>query len=207
MIEGLLDLRAPMDITPAGFFERWLPAQIASWKTLIERFTAGLAFSTSVRITGARGGEWTVALADGSPTITPGLDPEALVTFVVSEENFVQSVTGQLDDLRMNSKQPRPDVDLSPEAVKRQAEDIIAALKGLNGSLRASVDDPDRPLAVTVKFGGELKDRPDCDIKVKLEDVKAIASGDLDPQSAFMGGRFQIEDDSGLLTEILALLL
>ena len=207
MIEGLLDIRAPMDITPAGFFEQWLPAQIESSRPLIEAFTPGIAFSAAVRVTGDGGGEWTVGLANGSTAITPGLDPQALLTFVVSEENFIQSVTGQLDDLRMKAQDSPPDVELSPEAIRKQAEEIIAALKGLNGSLRASVDDPDRPLAVTVKFAGEMKDRPDCEIKVKLEDVKAIASGELDPQSAFMGGRCQIEDEAGLLTEILALLL
>ena len=207
MIDGWLDLRAPMDITPAGFFEQWLPAQIEGSKALIETLSAGIAFTTSVRVTGDGGGEWTVALDNGSTAITPGLDPQALVTFIVSQENFIQSVTGQLDDLRMNAGGPKPDVDPSPEAIKKQAEEIIAALKDLNGSLRASVDDPDRPLAVTVKFAGEMKERPDCEIKVELEDVKAIARGELDPLSAFMGGRFQIEDDSGLLTELLGLLL
>jgi putative sterol carrier protein len=207
MFEGLLDIRAPMDITPARFFEQWLPAQIENLKALIEAFAAGIDFSVSVGVTGDGGGEWTAGLVDGSPSITPGLDPQALVTFIVSEENFIQSVTGQLDDLRMKPQDAAPDADLSPEAIKKQAQEMIAALKGLNGSLRASVDDPDRPLAVTVKFAGEMKDRPDCEIKVEMEDVKAIASGELDPQSAFMGGRFQIEDESGLLTEILALLL
>jgi hypothetical protein len=207
MIEGLLGIRAPMDITPARFFEQWLPAQIENLKALIEAFAAGIDFSVSVRVTGEGGGDWTAGLVDGSPSITPGLDPQALVTFIVSEANFVQSVTGQLDDLRMKPQDPTPGADLSPEAIKKQAQEMIEALKGLNGSLRASVDDPDRPLAVTVKFAGELKDRPDCEIKVEMEDVKAIARGELDPMSAFMGGRFQIEDETGLLTELLALLL
>jgi hypothetical protein len=207
MIEGLLNIRAPEDITPARFFEQWLPAQTEKLKPLIEAFAAGIDFSASVRVTGDGGGDWTTGLVDGSPSITPGLDPQALVTFIVSEENFVQSVTGQLDDLRMKAPDPAPDADLSPEAIKKQAQEMIEALKGLSGSLRASVDDPDRPLAVTVKFAGELKDRPDCEIKVEMEDVKAMARGELDPMSAFMGGRFQIEDESGLLTELLALLL
>ena len=204
---GVLDQRAPMDITPGAYFEEWLPSQVENFNELLETFAGNISFTVSVRVTGEGGGEWTVRLADGKPEFTQGLDPEALVTFIVSEENFIQSVTGQLDDLRSQHRDPPSGVDLSPEAIQKRAKELIEELKNLQGTLHASVDDPERPLAVTVKFSGEMKNSPDCAIKIKKEDVKKMASGELDPQMAFMAGKIQIEGDSSLLLQLIALMM
>jgi hypothetical protein len=203
---GIFDLRAPMDITPARFFEEWLPTQVENSGALIETFAGGLSFVVSVRVTGERGGEWTVKLAGGKPEFASGLDPQALVTFIVSEENFIQSVTGQLDDLRPPARDMTA-IDTSPAAIQQRARQVLAALKGIRGSLRAELDDPNRALGVTIKFGGEMKDLPDCTIKIKMDHVRAMASGELDPQAAFMTGKIKIEGDSSLLMQLLAVMM
>lgn len=200
---GIFDLRAPTDITPARFFEEWLPKQVENSRDLLETFAGGLSFVVSVRVTGERGGEWTVRLADGKPQFASGLDPQAVVTFIVSEENFIQSITGQLDDLRPPARDATA-IDTSPIAIQQRARQVLAALKDIRGSLRAELDDPNRGLGVTIKFGGEMRDSPDCTIKIKMDHVRAIASGELDPQAAFMTGKVKIEGDSSLLMQLLA---
>ena len=200
---GIFDLRAPTDITPARFFEEWLPSQVENSRELLETFAGDISFVVSVRVTGERGGEWTVRLADRKPEFARGLDPEAVVTFIVSEENFIQSITGQLDDLRPPARDMST-VDTSPEAIQQRARQVLAALKDIRGSLRAELDDPNRALGVTIKFGGEMKDTPDCIIRIKMDHVRAMASGELDPQAAFMTGKVKIEGDSSLLMQLLA---
>lgn len=200
---GIFDLRAPTDITPARFFEEWLPSQVENSRELMETFAGGLSFVVSVRVTGERGGEWTVRLADRKPEFASGLDPQAVVTFIVSEENFIQSITGQLDDLRSPARDTAA-IDTSPAAIQQRARQVLAALKEIRGSLRAELDDPNRALGVTIKFGGEMKDSPDCTIKIKMDHVRAMASGELDPQAAFMTGKVKIEGDSSLLMQLLA---
>jgi hypothetical protein len=202
----IFDLRAPMDITPTKFFEEWLPTQVENSRGLVETFAGGLSFIVSVKVTGEGGGEWTVKLADGKPEFASGLDPEALVTFIVSEENFIQSVTGQLDDLKPPTRD-MPDIDTSPTAVQQRARRVLTALKEIRGSLRAELDDPDRALGATMRFGGEMKDLPDCTIKIKMDHVRAMASGDLDPQVAFMSGKIKIGGDSSLLMQLFAVMM
>jgi SCP-2 sterol transfer family len=203
---GIFDLKAPMDITPARFFEEWLPGQVENSRDLLQIYAGDLSFVVSVKVTGEQGGEWTVRLADRRPEFASGLDPEAVVTFIVSAENFIQSVTGQLDDLRPRSRDTAA-IDTSPEALQRRARQLLAALKEIRGSLRAELDDPNRALGVTIKFGGEMKDSPDCTIRIKMDHVRAMASGELDPQAAFMTGKVKIEGDSGLLMQLLAVMM
>jgi SCP-2 sterol transfer family len=205
-LSGTFDLRAPRDITPARFFEEWLPRQVENSRELLETFAGDLSFVVSVRVTGERGGEWTVKLADRKPEFVSGLDPQAVVTFIVSEDNFIQSITGQLDDLRPPARDMTA-VDTSPTAIQQRARQVHAGLKELRGSLRAELDDPNRALGVTVKFAGEMKDSPDCTIKIKMDHVRAMASGELDPQVAFMTGKIKIEGDSSLLMQLLAVMM
>lgn len=204
---GIMDLRAPEGITPSAFFEEWLPAQVEAFGELLQMFAEGISFIVSVKVTGVGGGEWTTKLTNGKPEIVTGIDPQALATVTVSAENLVLAVTGQLDHLQPEKAPDLPaDMDLSPEAIKQQATDLIESLKAIEGSLRFALVGAEPPLEVAVKFAGEMKDEPDCDVKIQLEDAQRIASGDLDPMGAFMSGKIGIEGDASVLLQLFALM-
>lgn len=208
MSESILGFKAPTDITPERFFMEWLPSYIEGSKEKIEETLAGFTESVAVKVTGEGGGEWTVKVKDGKPEFVTGLDSEAFVTFTLSKQNFIDSITGQLDDIMvMPQGFSMPEGDQSAEKIKEKARNTIGALKTLNGVIRVAADDPGSPLEVDIKFAGEMRDNPDCIIKVKQEDVKAMGSGELDPQMAFMTGRVKIEGDSSLLMQLTALLM
>jgi putative sterol carrier protein len=198
--------QAPADITPKTFFGEWLPSQLDNFKDLIQTFSGDLSASMSVKVDGDNGGEWTVGLGGGAVNISDGLSSDSVVTIVVSEKNFVEAVTGQLDEYRMQPPGGMSQGDLDPEAIKKQAADNLEVVKGISGALQFCLDDPDNPVAVTICFGGEVKD-PDCVIKVDKEDAKSMASGETNPQAAFMSGKIRIEGDMSLLMQLTPLMM
>ena len=207
MSTGSFDMpKAPMDITPARFFGEWLQAQVEPFKPLIQAMAGDIAFALAIKVTGGGGGEWTVKLAGGKLEVAKGLDAAALVTLVLSEENFVRAVTGQLDDLRM---QP-PGMGkggLSPEVIKQQAQKNIEAMTQIHGMLEFHAEDPQKPFVVGIKFAGPMKDQADCVIKMDQEDIRAMAKGETNPQAAFMSGKIRIEGDMGLLMQLAPLMM
>ncbi|MCR9136522.1 MAG: SCP2 sterol-binding domain-containing protein [Alphaproteobacteria bacterium] len=42
----------------------------------------------------------------------------------------------------------------------------------------------------------------DCTIKVSLDDLESMVSGDLDPTAAFMQGKLQVEGDMGVAMKL-----
>ncbi|HUT55858.1 MAG TPA: SCP2 sterol-binding domain-containing protein [bacterium] len=198
--------KAPMDITPARFFGEWLPAQVEPFKPLIQAMAGDIAFTMAIKVTGDGGGEWTVKLAGGKLEVVPGLDPAALVTLALSEKNFVQAVTGQLDDLRMQP-QGLPKGGLTPEIIKQQAQKNIEALTQIHGLMEFHAEDPQRPFMVGIKFAGPMKDQADCVIKMDQEDIRSMVKGETNPQAAFMSGKIRIEGDMGLLMQLAPLMM
>ena len=83
---------APQPVTPSAI--------VAS---LPERFRPEKApeggLSIGYRITGDDGGEWTATIADGSCTVTDGIQGEPTVVQEVSAADFVDIVLGRLDPL------------------------------------------------------------------------------------------------------------
>ncbi len=207
MSTGSFDMpKAPMDITPERFFGQWLLGQVEPFQPLIQSMAGDIAFTMAIKVTGEGGGEWTVKLAGGKLEVAKGLDAAALVTLVLSAPNFVQAVTGQLDDLRMQP-QGMGGGGVSPEVIKQQAQKNIEALTQIHGMLEFHAEDPQKPFVVGIKFGGPMKDQADCVIKMDQEDIRAMAKGETNPQAAFMSGKIRIEGDMGLLMQLTPLMM
>lgn len=202
---GFMDLpKAPADITPAKFFTEWLPTQMKSNRDLISSFSGGVSAAISARITGAGGGEWTAVLANGEVKIEPGLRKDAVVTMVMESGNFVAMATGQMDDV----VKPLPSVaELTPEQAVAKAKQNLEAMKSIVGSAKFVIDDKDKPFWAMAKFGGELKDEADVTVTMDRETALAVASGETNPQAAFMAGRVQITGDLSILMQLTPILM
>ena len=204
MVGGLLNMiKAPMDITPGKYFGEWLPNLIEPMKDLIGSFAGDLSAAISLRITGDKGGEWSAIIDRGRVEIQEGLKPDALVTIVMSDTNFIEAVTGQIDDI-MPQSSGEAVMEGSPEEMLAQAKEKMAELKTIEGALRIVIDDSERPYAVTVKFAGELKEEADCVITLDRKKANGIVKGKIDPQTAFMSGQVKIEGNSSLVMQLLA---
>jgi putative sterol carrier protein len=205
MATGMMNLpKAPADITPAKFFGEWLPTQVEAFKDMIGSLGGETSAAMSFRITGQGGGDWSTLLAGGKVKVEKGLRDDALVTVVMNATNFVEAVTGQLEEVM----QPPPGAaaNLTPAQAAAKAKENMEAVKSIIGAVGFSIEDDKKPFAAMVKFAGPLKDAADVTVSMERQTAVAIAKGDTNPQAAFMSGQVKIEGDLSILMMLMPLM-
>lgn len=202
---GMMDLpKAPADITPAKFFNEWLPTQMEPFKDMIASLGGDVSAAMSVRIKGEGGGDWTALLQGGEVKISEGISDDALVTIIMEAGNFVEAVTGQMEDFM----QPPPGAgDMSPEQAAAKAKENLETLKGIHGTIKMALEDAEKPFWAMIKFQGEIKDEADVTVSMERATSLAIASGETNPQAAFMSGQVRIEGDMSILMQLMPLMM
>ena len=202
MSQGMMNMpKAPADITPAKFFTQWLPQQIEPLAGMIGAIAGDVSAAIATRVIGA--GDWTATLAGGKVKVEPGIKPDSLVTFVLSEKHFIEVVTGQ----RANLMQPPPGAGkASPDQMAAQAKQNLLALKEIHGSIKFVIEDAKAPFEAMVKFAGPLTEEPSCTLAIGLETIQAIGRGETNPQAAFMAGQIRIEGDMTILMQLMPLM-
>jgi hypothetical protein len=75
-------------------------------------------------------------------------------------------------------------------------------LAGVKGSLRFEVKGEDGFALLTVFGDGPVPERPDTTIAVDPDAYRALRSGELEPQDAFLSGRIAVEGDMQLAMQI-----
>jgi len=204
MALGMMNLpKAPADITPAKFFDEWLPKQLSAVKDMIGSLGGGVSATIGARITGAGGGDWTMVLDGGAVKVEKGLRSDAVVTMIMEAGHFVQAVSGQMDDVM----QPPSTSNLTPEQAASKARNDLEAMKTIFGTVKFALTDAVKPFSGMVKFAGELKDDPDVTVTMERATALAIAKGDTNPQAAFMSGQVQIEGDLSILMQLSPILM
>jgi len=205
MATGMMNLpKAPANITPAKFFSEWLPSQVEAFKDMIGSLGGDTSAAVAFRITGDGGGDWTTLLEKGKVKIEKGIKSDALVTVVMSATNFVEAVTGQLEDIM----QPPPGTgDMTPDQAAARAKENMEAIKSIHGSVKGVIEDDKKPFSAMVKFGGELRDEPDVTVTMERTTALAIAKGETNPQAAFMSGQVKIEGDLSILMQLTPILM
>jgi putative sterol carrier protein len=202
---GMMEMpKAPAGITPEKFFMEWVPAQVESFKDLIAALGGDQTAAIGMRITGAGGGDWTIVLEGGKVKVDKGIRADAVVTAIMGVENFIEAITGQLEDLM----QPPPGTEnMTPEQAAAKAKENLVAMKEIMGTARFTIEDASKPFTAMMKFQGELKDEPDVTVTMDRETALAIASGKTNPQSAFMSGQVQIAGDLTILMQLAPILM
>lgn len=196
---------APKDITVAKFFKEWLPEQFKQFADLVKQFGGDITAGMSFKIEGDKGGDFSTVIDKGDFKVADGLADDAIVTLVMSDKNFLAVVTGER---KMALQPPGGGREPKPEEIPGQLKNTIDTLKNVNGMLQFKVtDEKEGDFDVKVKFAGPMKDDPDVSITVAKEDADAMASGELNPQAAFMAGKIQIDGDMGLLMSMMPLMM
>src|SRR5687768_9961480 len=122
----------PRDISPAAFFESWLPAEYTRLRGAGAPQPPDLRVAIS--LTGDGGGAWTVALAGGALTVAPGEAAGADLAISQSVADWRALMIGEdgAPDIF-----PR-ELDLV-SAIAHGGDAGLAMIRGIRGTLAASI--------------------------------------------------------------------
>ncbi len=98
---------------------------------------------------------------------------------------------------------------MSLETTTAALQERAANTESIGGSIKFNFEDgsniylgeSDGKMNVTNDSG-----EADCTVNVKLEDLESMVSGDLNPMTAFMMGKFKIDGNMGLAMKLQQLL-
>jgi hypothetical protein len=196
-------------VSPTEFFERFLPKAVAD-----AGFTdalRALGVPLGVRLDGRGGGEWLLQVRDGSLGVDPGSRATAAFSVVQSVEDW----RGALWEGRGGAigRHAAELFRAGGSAASRIGELIggsaaaLAQIQALSALLRVSITDGEGgDWSLGVKLGpGEIPSEATTSVSLRSEDADAMASGELNPLEAFMGGRIQIAGDVTLLMQLQAI--
>lgn len=186
--------RPPRDITPAGFFTDWLPAEFAA------EFGPGLRkaadITVAVRLEGEGGGEWVIDVRDDQLRVRapeePG--PPPLV-----------SLRQTVADWRAVAVGEEGAVNLAPPAAS--ALDVLfvdpasrLVLEAVEGTVRFEVEGYNgRTWWMEVKFGTHPHPaQPDALMLLDAETYAQVLDRRLAPVDAYFSGKIQLRGNTSL---------
>ena len=181
----------PSDITPADFFENWLPGQYQTVR-------AGLAQAPpdaviGVALSGEGGGDWTLTLASGDLSVAASASDAAQIAIKQSVPDWrlvtTQAASEGADPAAMAS------ID------KLLAHPALGQLLTVRGSIGLRILGlQGRDFAVDITFGGIAE--PACVISVDADTIEQIRSGALPAPQAFFSGKLTMDGDPSLAMQI-----
>ncbi len=196
--------RPPEGITPAGFWEDWLPGVLMDFMAVIRENAGALDAVLSVKVTGDGGGEWSVVVKDGEARIERGLKDNAFVTLSLTAKDFHDAVTGRRDNLIPG--QGGLSGELDPAQVGAAIRKAVATLGKLKGSLLFRASHPSDPFECLLKFRGEWKPEPDTVVRIDQEYLHEMRLSGIGLVTAFMGGKIHISGAMDMVLNFMPLL-
>lgn len=200
---------APM--TPDRFFTDWLPKAFAEHGA--PSGAEAVDVTLGVLLTGAEGGEWVVTLQQGTIEVTSGTREGCSATYVQSVGDWQGALwegaggllgRGAAAIFKPGSTLPEGSAAGPLPAATPAALEELAKLDGL---VRMRVDGlPGGDWSVGFKLGsGLIPEEATATVSVSADDLALLESGELDPMTAFMSGKFKVEGDMTLLMQMQAI--
>jgi hypothetical protein len=195
---------------PASFMAEWLPR--AFEEAGAPPGSEGISVELGVKLEGEGGGEWIFAIADGTLTIREGAREEAAFTYVQSVEDWHGALWGGRGGaigegaarlFKPGSQLPAGAVGQMGGAPAPAALVEMAKLDGVIAMVVTGAEGGDWKVAF--RLGpGPIPEEATCSIAITVEDAEALASGELDPMQAFMGGKMVVTGDMTLMLQMQA---
>ncbi len=197
-------------LAPAAFLEEWLPKAFAEAGPMPGADEVDVKLG--VRLEGEGGGEWVVHVAGGQVTIEASSRDEAAFTYVQSVADW----QGALWEGRGGAIGKGASLFFRPDALKQAGDgapglggaptpQALAEMQQLSGLIRMVVA-ADEAWSVGFCLGqGPIPDEATTTVRITGEDAAAMESGELDPMTAFMSGKIQVEGDMTLMMQMQAI--
>ncbi|MCX5848046.1 MAG: SCP2 sterol-binding domain-containing protein [Deltaproteobacteria bacterium] len=183
----------PSDVTVDEFFEKHVPAQF-------KEITAGANLSSLVGKEvnlqfNVNDQKYCLKIKDGTNlNIVKGGVDKPLLTLALSEQIFLDSVTGKIEGM----------IDRFTDPVEIANPSRLKALMETKGTLKLNLKNGDNNIPVTMIFNGEEK--PNVEINVDLKDWIAIQNKETTGQNLFMNGKLKFTGDMVLLMKLQTLI-
>jgi putative sterol carrier protein len=185
----------PENITPAQFFEEWLPAQAQSLEIKPAR-----DLLVRIELSGDEGGVWELAVtAAGLKTARGNGTPEkADVTIRQTVADWRAVVAGEPGGVKLVPQGGSPTNMLFIDKAAQQVLNTVRGqicfeVSGYNG----------RTWQAHVAFGqGAAKAQPDTTINVDAETYAAMMARTLPPPQAYFQGKIRITGDANLAMQL-----
>lgn len=184
-------------ITPAGFFEEWLPGVLEDFFAVIRDNAGELAAVLSVRVTGEGGGEWSVVVADGKVEIAKCLRDDAFLSLSLNAKDFHDAVVGRRDVLIPGQGGLSGEMD--PAVIGETIRNAVDLLGKIKGSMLFRAAHQDDPFECLLKFQGEWKDEPDSVVTIDQGYLKEMKMSGIGMVTAFMSGKIRVEGAMDLI--------
>jgi len=200
-------------ISPAEFFESWLPRAFAEAELPEEVRRTELQLG--VLLHGEGGGEWVCHLKQGQLQVRAEARTDCPFSVVQSVEDW----RGALWEGRGGALGQQAAAMFRPGAQGGEAAGGPGGLPGaptpaalekmgeLDGVIRMRVSGGEgEAWQVDFKLGpGSLPDEPTTTVSIGAEDAEKLATGALDPMQAFLQGRIQVGGDIALMMQMQAI--
>jgi hypothetical protein len=193
--------RPPRDLSPAQFFEAWLPEQFAS-ALATARAEAHLSALTppdltaTVTLQGDGGGAWTLAVQNGVLTVNPGAVPAAEIALLQSVIDWRALVLGE-----EGAPQVAPPGGNPLAMLASSNPGLVSALRSLRGTLRLEMPNfAGRTWAIRVTFQGATA--PEAVISVDAATAIEIQRGTIPAPQAFFSGQIALRGDTAFAMQI-----
>lgn len=188
-----LETKVPEDVSVQQFFGELLPKMFEEAKAQ-EAQAGDFPFTMTIDVDGQK---WGVKTGEGNMEVKEGGMDGALITLVISEADWRDSVTGKID---MSGGM------MDVQQMKDQAPQKLQVLQNLKGRMDLDIDKPDggKFMCGVVFNGTEV---PQATMNMKLDDYLKLNSGELNGQVAFMQGLMKIQGDMGLMMQLSALMM
>jgi putative sterol carrier protein len=188
-------VRPPQDITPARFFEEWLPAQAAALNVKPSRDVR-----VRIELSGDDGGVWELAVTSSGLTAARGngATGQADITIRQTVPDWRAVVAGEPGGVSLAPSGGSP-TDLL--FVDRAAQQVLSTVRGQ--MLFEVTGFNGRTWQATVAFGqGSAKDKPDATITVDADTYSQMLARTLPAPQAYFQGKIRISGDANLAMQL-----
>jgi hypothetical protein len=192
-----MSVRPPQDITPARFFEEWLPAQVAQ---AARRPTRQLRVRSILE--GDEGGVWDLVIGPDVFDVTrAGNGGEPDVTMRQSVRDWRAFLLGEPGGVDLVPARDSSGGSSGMLMLDRTAEQVLASVKG---EVRFEVTNFNgRTWSLDVKLGSHApKASPDTTISVEADVYAAMLARTLPVPQAYFQGKIRITGDANLAMQL-----
>ncbi|MDX1650693.1 MAG: SCP2 sterol-binding domain-containing protein [Myxococcota bacterium] len=195
------------------FMERWLPQAFAEAE--LPPGSDAVRVRLGVLLEGEGGGEWVCHIEGGRMRVEAGSREDAAFTIVQPVHDWRGALwesrggavgQGAAAFFRPGSAPPPGSQGPTGGAPSGRALAEMEKLQGVIRMLVVGEDEGPGEWRVDFKLGtGPIPEEPTTTIRIQAEDAAAMQRGELDPMTAFMTGRMQVEGDMTLMMQMQAI--